>query len=54
MDIDTNALEWKLRKLGENIDMLNHALYLRRMKPMHDLVRGSREQMTRGLDYYDG
>jgi hypothetical protein len=23
--IDTNSLEWKLRKLGENIDMLKRA-----------------------------
>ena len=22
--IDVNSLEWKLRKLGENIDMLKH------------------------------
>jgi hypothetical protein len=24
--IDTNALEWKLRKLGENVDMLKRAI----------------------------
>jgi hypothetical protein len=24
--IDTNALEWKLRKLGENVDMLRRAV----------------------------
>jgi hypothetical protein len=23
--IDTNSLEWKLRKLGENVDMLKRA-----------------------------
>jgi hypothetical protein len=26
VDIDTNALEWKLRKLGENLDMLRRAV----------------------------
>lgn len=28
--IDTNSLEWKLRKLGENMDMLSHALSVNR------------------------
>lgn len=28
--IDTNSLEWKLRKLGENVDMLRHALEVNR------------------------
>lgn len=39
--IDTNALEWKLRKLGESLDMLKHSMYLNRMKPMHDMVQRS-------------
>jgi hypothetical protein len=29
--IDTNALEWKLRKLGENMDMLKRACEDNRM-----------------------
>lgn len=36
--IDTNALEWKLRKLGESLDMLRHSMYLNHMKPMHETV----------------
>jgi hypothetical protein len=36
--IDTNSLEWKLRKFGESLDMLRHSMYLHRNRELHEMV----------------
>lgn len=36
--IDTNSLEWKLRKWGEAMDMLKHTMYSGRNKKFFDSV----------------